>query len=199
MKTMFLLTFAIILASCRQNTSEKSKSQEKSPDSKIQGYAPVSRIDAKNVEFEYSIHDTVIGKKERSYIHCRLMNKGSDTVYYISSSCSGLEWELIGDHSSLETLSTLNCNISWRIIGRLSPGKEILRVVKLRDLEEAKKNTKIGLNLRTVDHWIPEKILKGHQSLIYDVANAKTDTTRVVWGKMNPEVKAEFSDGVFMW
>ncbi|MFT5725197.1 MAG: hypothetical protein ACI9JN_002321 [Bacteroidia bacterium] len=122
------------------------------------------------------IKSYILQEKKMKQVKCVLHNNAPNTVYYVNQTCNALEYYLIFEPNS-EVWPYMVCNASFPIISSIAPYDSIVFMTQI----QTPGNTKIGLDFRQTNVFIPFDRLQKQPELIEDIFRSKTNTSNIIW------------------
>jgi hypothetical protein len=102
-----------------------------------------------NVKFDF-VAEYFDGEPEFTEVNCFLYNKSRDTVYFLTSTCDGIQYALQYDTSKFLIWPTLNCNVSNPMMEKIPPKRKINFKSHFRILNKTD-HIYLGFKLKKVD------------------------------------------------
>lgn len=111
-------------------------------------------------------------------IYATLYNPNTDTVYFLSTSCEGIQYDLEFDRQRFENAPGILCNASWPIILKIPPQGKLDFTVSIKILQPSDE-IKLGFNFREAGPQfdIPEENI----SLRYHT----TRPAKIIWANVH--------------
>lgn len=134
----------------------------------------LKREEAKDVQFSYRLQADSLFEKA-TLGRCQIKNTGSDTIYYLATSCNGLSPFCQLDKTKFYIVHEIDCNKSWDVIQILPPKQVYAFDVHIKSIHKNGKVDSLGLNLICVDKFVTREKLKlfneeKQTSLVRDLA-----------------------------
>lgn len=125
----------------------------------------------------YVIKSSVFGDEKLKRVKCVLYNDAPNTVYYLNKTCNALEYYLKFEPNNSEVHPNVLCNASFPIISSIPPYDSIVFVTQIK----TPGNTKIGLDFRQTNVFIPFDRLQKQPEIIEDFYRSKTNPSNIIW------------------
>ena len=128
-----------------------------------------------NVTFDFTVKkiDTIESKIK---INASLLNRNSDTVYFLTSSCDGLQYSLQYDSSKFTLAPFLNCEFSRKIIAKIAPHDKLNFVTYFSNI----KSTTIQLGF---DFYKVDKLFDVKNISLFNIHYRAPKDKTVIWAK----------------
>lgn len=123
-----------------------------------------------NIIFDFSAKylETFSGGIE---VVATLYNTTSDSIYFLTSSCSGEQYSLRYDTSKIELYSIIHCNTSYPILKTIAPKSKYEFKAFFRYKAPVLKKIKLGFDFYKVDKSINLKNVKLSNIFHRDISN----------------------------
>lgn len=150
--------------------------RENKPKLAIAGAERADKIINKNIRFSFSAA-RINSFKETVEINASLFNNNEDTVYFLSSTCEGIQYSLRYDTSKFVLTPFLNCYFSSPIIIKVLPkGRYDFKA----HFRASTKETKIKLGL---DFYSVDKSYNLTNKNLGDIFNRQKEEQTIIWAE----------------
>ena len=130
----------------------------------------------KNIYFDFSAEQiNNIGRTIEIKIKANLINKNTDTVYFLSSSCEGDQYSLRYDKSKFTLSPYINCNLSFPRLIKIAPKGHYGFQAHFRC---SSKHTKIKLGF---DFYSVDKSIDLNKIILSDIHGRNKKEQTVIW------------------
>ncbi|WNJ19623.1 hypothetical protein [Pontibacter sp. G13] len=180
---VLLILFAVSTTAC--NVPEPKVILEPSniqPVDSNSAFEEFKAVDNDGIVFEY-----VLSGKDRDLesqifdLECLIINKTDHEVFYLHQSCPGLMDYLLIKPDSYKILPHL-CFASSLVISCLAPSDSLKFKAPVIHSNNSDLVEKIGLDLRTVDCFVPKDTLWKYREIVQSIYPAQTESDHVIWG-----------------
>jgi len=132
-----------------------------------------------NVRFDFKASN-MVNFKETIEINATLFNDNLDTIYFMTSSCDGMQYSLEYDTTKFDLTPFMHCNVSYPMIGKIPPNGKLDFDAHFRFKEKAT-SIKLGFDFYRIDKSFDLRKIKLHD-VYYRPDNVKI----VLWTETKP-------------
>ncbi len=177
-----LFTFVIITSFCLCFTSCSTKAHEKSSakNSVVSQFEKpiLTRVKSHGITFKASLEPIVKNSLRPRIVNGTIYNSTAKPVYYLSSSCNGLDYYLKFSQETAQATPLIQCNASYPLIGVIH-SKDSLAFDTY--IHKDSGEVQVGIDFRQINMMIPRQKLIDSPALVNKIYNATTNPDDILW------------------
>lgn len=113
-------------------------------------------------------------------IRASLINDGTDTVYFLTTTCDGEQYSLQYDTAKFVQTTLINCNASFPMLVKIAPKEQHFFQAHFKAKGSESKIT-LGF-----DFYAVSKSFNVAETIIADIHRRKREEQYVIWGEETP-------------